>query len=242
MKLVLFILALTSSPLFARDFVVAAASSLTEVLADVAPEFEKQYRVKIRFNFDASSRLAKQIEQGARVDVFISADEEWSHYLQAKGIASPEKTVKLVSNDLVLACNKSHAYKIGAIQELKNLDFKRLAMAQETVPAGKYALEVLKNTGTYASVKKRIVTADHVRTVLSWIVKDEVDLGFVFASDAKLSPQVLTLALAPEKSHSKIIYPVSLLSKDATASAFYDYLQTPRVRESFVARGFKPWK
>jgi molybdate transport system substrate-binding protein len=225
-----------------RDVVVSAASSLTDALASVAPFFEKKHQVNIRFNFEASSRLALQIEQGAKVDLFISADEAWNQYLQEKGIAKKETTFPLLTNELVLVTHKNNEFKLNRLEDLNSLKFKHLALAQENVPAGKYAIEALKKMKVFSGVKNKIVSADNVRNVLGWIMKNEADLGIVFATDARSSSDVKVITTLPSELHSKIVYPVSLLSSDKTALAFYEYLQTNEVKDQLSSFGFAPWK
>ena len=237
----LFLLVLFCSAVEARDIVVFAASSLTDVLAKVAPDFEKEHKVKIKFNFDASSRLAFQIEQGAKADLFFSADKDWNTALSKKGLTSEVQTRDLLSNDLVLITHKNQKLMVSSLQELKNLKFKQIALAQENVPAGKYALEALKKSGSFEAIKTKIVSADNVRNVLAWVAKDEADLGVVFATDAKASSDVKLLYKIPSDQHSLVIYPVSLIGKkpDIAAEKFFAYLQTPKVKNIFIDFGFK---
>ena len=240
---ILFALLFSCTLAHAEDLVVFAASSLTDVLPKVSEKFEKENKVKIKFNFDASSRLARQIEEGAKAQIFFSADEAWNNYLIDKKVVLKENTKALLSNDLLLITHKKHNFKIQDLKELSKLNFKHIAIAQESVPAGKYGLEALQKKVPYDTIKNKIVSADNVRNVLAWVVKDEADLGIVFATDAKSSDAVKTvLAISPEL-HSKVIYPVSLVDqKNALAKKYFLYLQNEDNKKEFTNFGFKAFK
>lgn len=242
MKTLLFLLLLLSSTAHAKNLVVFAASSLTDVLPKIAMGFEKENKIKIKFNFDASSRLARQIEEGAKVDLFFSADKAWNDYLMSKKMVTKENTRDLLSNDLFLITHKKHDFNLSDLKDLPRLKFKHIALAQESVPAGKYALEALKKVSVYDQIKSKVVSADNVRNVLAWIVKDEADLGIVFSTDAKSTPEVKQVLAIPPDLHSGVVYPVSLINSDPRARKFFDYLQGQKAREEFMNFGFKTLK
>jgi molybdate transport system substrate-binding protein len=238
---ILILFALFCSAVEAKDIVVFAASSLTDVMTKIATDFEKEHKVKIKFSFDASSRLAFQIEQGAKADLFFSADKEWNNALAKKGFTSEAQTRDLLSNNLVVITHKNQKFIIKNLAALKDVQFKQLALAGDNVPAGKYSFESLMKSGVYEHVKPKVVSADNVRNVLAWVAKDEADLGIVFSTDAKSSSDVKVLLQVPTDYHSLVIYPVSLIGKnpDPDAAKFFVYLQTPKVKNIFIDFGFK---
>ena len=124
------------------------------------------------------------------------------------------------------------------MQKLPFLKFKQLAVAQESVPAGRYAYEVFQKLSITELIKSRLVTGDKVRNVLSWVAKDESDLGVVFATDAKVEPKVKIILPIDAKLHSEIIYPLSIVKKSDAVKAFYDYCQSSEAKAIFIAAGF----
>jgi molybdate transport system substrate-binding protein len=238
MKILSLLILFSAQPLFAKDLTIFAASSLSDSLTAIAKKYELTHKTKIILAFDASSRLAKQIEQGAPADLYFSADKLWNHYLVDKKIVSKENSQDLLSNKLVLISPRNRKFELNEMKNLPLLKFKNLAVAQETVPAGRYAYEVLKNLGITEPIKSRIVTGDNVRNVLSWVAKDETDLGIVFATDAKVEPKVKVLLNIDPKLHSEIIYPLSIIKNSDAAKEFYDYCQSEEAKAVFIAAGF----
>lgn len=228
----------SSHPLFAKDLTIFAASSLSDSLTAVAKKYELTHKSKIVLAFDASSRLAKQIEQGAPADLFFSADKLWNRYLEDKKLVSKENSQDLLSNKLILISPKNKNFELKEMKNLPLLRFKNLAVAQETVPAGRYAYEVFKKSGITELIQSRLVTGDNVRNVLSWVAKDETDLGIVFATDAKVEPKVKVLLQIDPKLHSEIIYPLSIVKNSDAAKEFYDYCQSEEAKAIFMAAGF----
>jgi molybdate transport system substrate-binding protein len=225
----------------ASTVTVFAASSLTDALSEIARNYELETKVKVRLSFDASSRLARQIGEEAKADLFFSASHEWNTYLEEMKKVIPGNTVNILTNELSLVTFKNSKIKLKSFKDLKTAKFKTLCLAQETVPAGKYAYEALRKMKLISSVKSRIVQGDNVRNVLGWVARDEADLGIVFVSDLKSQDKVKELLRIPSYYHSSIIYPLSLVgntpSKDALS--FYLYLQGTKARASFEKFGFK---
>lgn len=238
MKTILFCLIFASASLHAKDLTVFAASSLSDSLTAVAKKYEISHHVKVILSFDASSRLAKQIEQGAPADLYFSADKLWNTYLEEKKIISKGMSQDLLTNKLVLISPINKKFDQIEMKNLPLLKFKNLVVAQETVPAGRYAYEVFQKLGILPAIKSRLVTGDNVRNVLSWVAKDEADLGIVFATDAKVEPKVKILANIDPKLHSEIIYPLSIVKQSNDAKKFYEYCQSTEARAIFLAAGF----
>lgn len=238
MKFLFVFILFSAHPLWAKDLTVFAASSLSDSLTTVAKKFELTHKTRIILSFDASSRLAKQIEKGAPADLFFSADKLWTGYLKGKKIISNENSQDLLSNNLVLISPKNKNFELNELKNLPFLKFKNIAIAQETVPAGRYANEVFKNLGLHKEIGSRIVTGDNVRNVLAWVAKDEIDMGVVFSTDAKVEAKVRVILRIDPKLHSDIIYPLSIIKNSDAAKEFYDYCQSKEAKAIFLAAGF----
>lgn len=241
--LILLLLSLTSYSALAAEITVFGASSLTNVLSELGKKFETQNNVKVRFNFDSSSRLAQQIHEGAKADLFFSADKEWNKFLEEKKSVLSSNTKELLSNELVLISHKSNKTPLTDLKSLLRISFKTLSLANETVPAGKYSYQALKKADVLIQMSGKIVNGDNVRNVLAWVAKNEADYGIVFLTDAKVEPKVRVRVKIPADFHSPIVYPVSLIgaTPSADATAFYQYLQSPEAKKVFEKSGFK-WK
>jgi molybdate transport system substrate-binding protein len=228
----------------AKAITVFAASSATDVITALAGKFEAGRAVKFRLNFASSSTLARQIEAGAAVDVFFSADEEWMDYLQQRGLIRPDTRKDLVGNRLVLITPADKPIDLpgGFSLEWARGFTGRLAVGDPAhVPAGKYAKEALQSLGLYEALKARLIPCESVRSATVIVERGEATAGIVYATDARISPKVRLIAAFPEGSHKPIRYPVALC-KDAApqASEFVEYLGGPEAAAVFEGQGFIP--
>jgi molybdate transport system substrate-binding protein len=230
-----------SYSVLAAEVTVFAASSLTDVLSSIGQMYEKETKVKINFNFGASSRLARQIAEGAKTDLFFSADKEWNEFLEKKKGLIAGNSIDFLGNQLTIVTNKKNNIVIQDFEALRRSKFKILCLAQETVPAGRYAYESLKKMGMLLDLKSRIVNGDNVRNVLAWVARNEADLAIVFTTDAKAAKDVKELLLINKDLHSPIIYPLSLIGNHPNQEAllFYMYLQGKAARRIYANAGFK---
>jgi molybdate transport system substrate-binding protein len=226
-----------------QELTVSAAISLKDVLDKVA----QRYRVErpdtvIHFNLGASGTLQRQIEQGAPVDVFISASEDQMNSLELKGLLLPGTRRDLVKNAVVLIVPKGKT-GISSIQDLVQPEVKVIAIGEpQTVPAGKYAQEVLTHFHLYDQLKPKFVLGKDVRQVLTYVITGNADAGIVYATDAMTTREVTVVATAPEDSHSPVIYPVAILknSKEADeAKRFLDFLTGTKAQDVFQKYGFQ---
>lgn len=238
MTTLLLLLLISVNTAHAKELMVFAAASLSDSLTAVAKKYEFKHKSKIILSFDASSRLAKQIEQGAPADLYFSADKRWNTYLESKKIISKEMSQDLLSNKLVLISPLKKHLSLSEVKNLPLVKFKQLALAHENVPAGKYATEVLKKLAIYDALKPRIVTGDNVRNVLAWVARDEADLGIVFATDAKVEPKVKVIVNIDPSLHSEIIYPLSIIKHSPEAQEFFLFCQSPEAKAIFKQAGF----
>lgn len=228
-----------------QDIVIFAAASLKNALDEIAAGWAKATGEPMpRISYAASNTLAKQIEQGAPADIFLSADLDWMEYLAGKTLIRPETRVGLLANRIALVAAKDATLDIrltvGA--DLAGaLGGGKLAMGNvEAVPAGKYGKAALEKLGLWDTVKGQIAQADSVRAALLLVSRGEAPLGVVYTTDAAADPNVRLVATFPEESHPPIIYPAAL-TRDAAnpaASRFLDYLKGVDATRLFIRHGF----
>lgn len=235
-----------ASPQSSRDLTISAAASLKDVLDEIAAAYKAvQPAATLRFNLGASGTLQQQIEQGAPVDVFLSAAPEQMNALASKGLLMDGTRRDLVRNSIVLIAPASGS-SVSSFQDLTRAQVKFIAVGEpQTVPAGAYAKEVLTHMGLYDSLQPKFVLARDVRQVLTYVATGNADAGIVYATDAKTTPQVKVVATAPEDAHSPVIYPVALLKgsrNPAAARAFCDFLFSGKAQDIFRKYGFAPAK
>lgn len=226
------------------DVLVFAAASLKTALDEINAQWHERTGKRTAISYAASSALAKQIEQGAPADLFISADEDWMDYLAERKLIKRETRSDLVGNRLVLISSKGADLQVNIVPGfplLSLLGQGRLAMANtQAVPAGKYGRAALEALGVWESVKGRIAQAENVRAALLMVSRGEAPLGIVYESDAVSDPNVARLGTFPENTHPRIAYPIAVTagSTKAAAYAFVDMLKTPEARAVFEKQGF----
>jgi len=230
-----------AAPKAAGDLTVFAAASLTESLTALEQAWEQQSETPVTVSFGATSQLAKQVQEGAPADVFASADAEWMDTLQAAGLVRTDTRRDLLGNRLVVVVPKAAAFTPRSLADLGRAELRRLALAGENVPAGRYADAVLAAAGQTSAVQPKITRGDSVRTVLRWVADGESDAGFVYASDAKASPAVVVAFEVPAELQPKIVYPFAVLSTTDTpqvAAEFIAFCASPKGRAVFEEAGF----
>lgn len=237
------LLLLAASFTQAADIKVSAAASLTDVMTELSRIYEKSNAgVVIKTSYAGSSTLAKQIENGAPADVFISADRDWADYLEKRGLLTSESRKDLLINDLVLI---SPLNRVPAIQLQKNVDLlssfsgKLCTGEPAYVPVGKYAKQALTYYGWWEAIQLRLVGTEDVRTALAFVERGECALGIVYKTDALMSKKVQVVASFPAESHVPIVYPGGL-TKNANqdAHAFWQFLQSEQATQVFLRYGF----
>jgi molybdate transport system substrate-binding protein len=225
--------------------VVFAAASLKDALDAVDAGWTKESGKQVVPSYAASSALAKQIEQGAPADIFISADEDWMNYLAEKKLIKPDTRFDLLGNTLVLIAPKDSKIetKIADGFPLATLlGGGHLAMANtDAVPAGKYGKAALTKLGVWDSVKYKIAQADNVRAALKLVSTGEAPLGIVYGTDAKSDLNVKVIDTFPEGTHPPIIYPIAITasSTNADAPTLLAYLKSSAAQSIFKDQGFK---
>jgi molybdate transport system substrate-binding protein len=217
--------------------VVLAAASLQEAMSEAADAWAMGGHPAPVLSFAGSSALARQIEQGAPADLFVSADEDWMDTLEQQELLRPGTRADLLSNRLVLIAPKG-----SAARGLADLGDGRLALADpEAVPAGKYAKAALEHLGQWQAVKDRIAPAENVRAALALVERGEAPLGIVYATDALASAKVRVVLTFAADSHPPILYPIAILaaSSDPDAAALRAFLASPEARRIFARHGFQ---
>lgn len=228
-----------------QEINVSAAASLKDVFQELKTVYTKDHPdVKINFNFASSGTLQHQIEQGAPVDLFISAGKKQTDALFKKDLL--EKPQLVTGNTLVLVTPKAKGKTITDLKELLNSEYSKIALGTpETVPAGKYAEEALEKTGVLKGVTPKLVFAKDVRQVLAYVETGNADAGFVYHSDAISSDKVTMSLTIPENLHKAITYPAALTKNAqnrAETEKFLQFLKSDSAKKVFHQYGFSDVK
>ena len=219
---------------------VFAAASLKDALDEASTAYGA---TRVTVSYGASSALARQIENGAPADIFISADLDWMAYLEKLGLLAPGTRRNLVGNQLVLVAPAAHPVKL---QPAPNFPISavlkdgRIALADPRgVPAGKYAKAAFEKLGVWQQISGRIAAAENVRAALALVARDEAPLGVVYRTDAAAEPRVVVAGVFPADSHPPIVYPAAALKGSRRgARSFLGFLSGPRARAIFEKYGF----
>lgn len=227
-----------------RDVVVFAAASLKTALDEIKAGWSRDTGTGVTVSYGGSNALARQIEQGAPADLFLSADLDWMDWAQGKGLVRAGSRVALLGNRLVLVAPKGRAAALDlrpGLDLAAALEGGRLAIANpDAVPAGKYARAALKRLGAWEAVEDRTAPAENVRAALLLVARGEAPLGIVYKSDALAEPRVTVVGILPQDSHPPIVYPAALTaaSTNPDADAFLRHLRSGAARAVFEKQGF----
>jgi molybdate transport system substrate-binding protein len=220
---------------------VFAAASTREALEAVARDFEAETGTRVAIAPAASNVLAKQIEQGAPADLFLSADQEWADYLAKHGLVDRRR--ELLGNRLVVVTPADGTIALRRLTDLVQPGIRRLALAGEQVPAGRYARQALDKAGTWDDVKSRLLEGGDVRETLAYVQRGEAEAGIVYATDAKVAGERVRVAFViPEDLHQPIRYPLVLVRRAGVHSAaerLYQYLGGEAAAATFRRQGFE---
>jgi molybdate transport system substrate-binding protein len=238
----LLLAALLGLPAYAVDLTVSAAASLTNAFKDLGPLFEAAHPgTHVLCNFGASGALLQQIDKGAPVDVFASADQQTMDQAQTKGLVNAAQRRNFVSNTLVVIVPIAAAKTPKAVADLTQAAYQRIAIGLPTsVPVGRYTKGVLEAAGHWAAIEPKTIGASTVRQALDYVVRAEVDAGFVYATDAALMPDKVKVALTVPTT-TPVLYPVAPLSASpnaALAARFVDFLQSAPAQAVLARYGF----
>jgi molybdate transport system substrate-binding protein len=227
----------------AQSPVVFAAASLKNALDEAAAVYASGKTARPVISYGASSALAKQIENGAPADVFISADLDWMDYLEKTNLLAPGTRRNLLGNRLVLIAPGAQPLKLQPAPGFpigQALGNGRLALADpQHVPAGKYAKAALENLGVWGQVSGRVAAAESVRAALALVARGEVPLGIVYQTDGSAEPTVVIAGVFPPDSHPPIVYPLAIVKgAKSAAKPFAEFLASLQARRIFERHGF----
>ncbi len=235
------LLSLCAGPALADRITVFAAASLKTAMDRLAALYEDATGGRVTVALAGSSALARQIQQGAPADVFVSANADWMDRLEADGLLVPGSRRDLLGNRLVLVAPDGAA-PLDPADLPAALGEGRLAMALvEAVPAGIYGRAALESLGLWQALGPRVAQADNVRAALALVATGAAPYGVVYATDAAAEPRVEVVATFPDDSHPPIVYPAALVGEGgAEAAAFLDWLGEGEAGAVFADLGFTP--
>jgi len=227
-----------------QEITVSAGVGLKDALKKIQADYEKAHpQVKIIYNLGASGALQQQIEQGAPVDLFVSAGTAQMDRLAAEKLIDPATRVNLLRNELVLV-TPLNGPRIRNLSDLAGPAVKRIGLGlPQTVPAGKYAEETLRTSKLWDKLKPKLVMANDVRQVLTWAETGNIDAGFVYHSDAITTGKVKVALAVPNNLHKPITFSAAIIKNaphKAAAREFLNYLESPQGMKVFAQCGFKP--
>ncbi|KRQ15603.1 molybdate ABC transporter substrate-binding protein [Bradyrhizobium manausense] len=228
-----------------KTITVFAAASMKNALDEVDAAYTAKTGIKFSVSYAASSVLAKQIEQGAPADVFVSADTDWMDYAVSKKTIDAPSRVNLLGNSIVLIAPKDA--RIDNVTIAQGFDLAKLAgdgrIATgdvKSVPAGKYAKAALEKLGAWQAAEPKFAMAESVRAALTLVARGEANLGIVYSTDAKVEPGVKIVGTFPADSHPAIIYPVAATTTAKPETNDYlAFLRTNAAKTILEKYGFK---
>jgi len=227
-----------------KEITVSAAISLKDAFVEIGKTFkEKHSGVKLVFNFGASGDLARQIEAGAPVDLFASAAQKDLDDIDRKGLLVADSRTNFASNKIVLVKPTHSRISLDSFQDLQKNEIKRIVIGNpRTVPAGRYAEEVLRYFSLWDGIKEKLIFAEHVRQGLDYVARNEVDAAIVYLTDAfARDREVNIVAIAPDASHPPIIYPIALVKgtkNENLAKSFLSLILSEEGKRVFQKFGF----
>ncbi|MDD3847435.1 MAG: molybdate ABC transporter substrate-binding protein [Syntrophorhabdaceae bacterium] len=234
-----FCFVLFAGPAIAADLNLSVAASLKDAATELSDTFAKKNPgVSFQRNFGSSGSVAKQIENGAPSDLFLSANLKWMDYLKEKKLIDMRYIATFAFNEVVFVGKPE--LKISSLQDVVKLD--RIAIGSpKSVPAGDYAAKALNKAGIEKQLESKLVMAKDVRECLMYADRGEVDGAFVYKTDALLAKNVKILFVVPQDLYPRVTYPAGLTvtgSKKTEAVAFYNYLQSAEAKKILAKYGF----
>lgn len=225
------------------ELLVSAAASLNDALQELQTVYESQHpEIKLNINYGGSGALQQQIEQGAPVDLFISAAAKNMQELVDKQLVEAEQQQNLLANELVVVTPLDSELSINTMEDLRSASFDKIAVGiAETVPAGAYAKQALTKHQLWEPLASKIVQAKDVRQVLQYVETGNVEAGFVYKSDALTSDKVKIAFTIDATEHEHIIYPIGIVKATKhikETEELYQFLQSSEAIHIFMRYGF----
>lgn len=224
------------------ELIISAAASLTEAYNELKEIYESEKGVKLTFNYAASGPLQKQIEEGADVDVFVSAGQKQMNELEEKDLIVKDTREDIYRNELVLIVSKEYRDLVTSINDIVGTDYKLALGIPETVPVGQYSKDALEYLEIWDKLESNIVFGKDVSQVLAYVDKGEVAGGMVYSSDAVRAKESYLTEVFAEETHRPIVYPVAVVGSSKNKEAaldFIKYLRTDKAKEILEKYGFK---
>lgn len=225
-----------------KELTISAAASLTDAMDELKEIYEAENNVELTFNFAGSGKLAQQIQQGAPVDVFISANEDWLDTLLEEGLIDADSTTDVTGNKLVLIAEKDTTLVYDSFSDINVKELSNIAVGKpESVPAGEYTQKALEAIDKWKEIEPYIVYAKDVRQVLTYVETGNADIGFVYESDALSSDKVEILTESNPKEHDPIIYPGGVTTEteqEEVAEDFLAFMTSDEAQEILETYGF----
>ncbi|MBO6171691.1 MAG: molybdate ABC transporter substrate-binding protein [Desulfovibrio sp.] len=237
--LLLLCLLVSAFPAAAAEMTVSAAASLTNAFTELAALFEKKHAgLTVHVNFAASNPLLRQLQEGAPVDVFASADQATMDKAVAAGVVNSASRRNFARNDLVLVAPKAATVPAG-LGDLGNC--RKIALGNpESVPAGRYAREALTTAGLWDVLHPKYIFGNSVRQVLDYVARGEVDAGFVYRTDALQFADKVDVIMNAE-GHEPVSYPIAVATTGSNAvmgQTFLDFVLSPEGQAVLAGYGF----
>jgi molybdate transport system substrate-binding protein len=229
-----------------KELIVSAAISLTNAFEEIGKNFQEKHKnVRVLFNFGGSGDLSRQIIGGAPVDVFASASSKDMDDLDKRNMLLKNTRINFAGNAVVLIAPANAAFNLTSFNDLKKGEIKRIAIGNpKTVPAGRYAEEVLKYFNLLEAVKDKLIFAENVRQVLDYVARGEVDAGIVYSTDAGIKADRVKIAVeASEKCHNPVVYPIAVIrgsKKEILGKEFISAVVSPEGKQLMKKYGFRP--
>lgn len=235
-------LSLSSFTVDAEELIVSAAASLNNAFKEIAQKFETNHpNDKVLFNFAASGTLLQQMAKGAPVDVFASADQETMNQAEQKKLIVDSSRKNFTQNTLVIIAPSNSTLSFNGLIDLNSEAIKRIAVGNPaSVPAGRYTQEALEQTNQWHTLQEKYIYTQNVRQALDYVARQEVDIGFVYGSDASImKDKVKVLFTVPLK--TPVTYPIAQL-KDSKhsqlANKFIEYILSQEGQQILNSYGF----
>ena len=227
-----------------HEITVSAAISLKNAFEKTGRTFMEKYPgTKVVFNFGASGDLARQIEAGAPVDVFASAAQKDMDDIVKKGLIAANSRKDFAKNGMVLVKPANSIIPLQALSDLRKTEIRKIVIGNpKTVPAGRYAEEVLRHHNLWDAIKDKLIFAENVRQALDYVARDEVDAGLVYSTDAMARLKEVSVVMRlPEGSHQPVIYPIGVIKgtkEESLSKAFVDFVISEEGQRILSRYGF----
>lgn len=224
----------------AEEITVSAAASLTNAFNDIAKNYEKAYpEDKVSLNYAGSGALLQQMENGAPVDIFASADQTTMDKAVEQKLVKVDTRKTFVKNTLVVVVGKNSQLEINSLNDLTSDKVARIALATpSSVPVGRYTKSVLEVANLWQPLESKFIETESVRQSLAYVAQGETETGFVYGTDAAILKDEVKVALTVP-TQTEITYPIALTSTSKAGSArFYEFIFTPESQKILESYGF----